>query len=290
MILEPAAMRDTLFHYKLDGRANSRRPGAHAGRHGGAGHEFLAHARLFDHPDPRRLDLRASVRAGSDAWLVRTYHQRAATAVYAVVDVSASMACGAPRKIDVAADFAASMAESAFRTGDAAGLIAYDGAPRADLYQPAQHRRMAGQAMAAMLRQASPARTPGCGLAAALRPLAGRQALVFLVSDFHWPLPQVAEALALLARAWVVPLVVWDSTEAAPPAANAFVRLRDAESGQLRSLWLTPGLRGQWQQAIATRRSQLAALFATRNLRPLYLCGAFDAAALSRYFAEGERQ
>lgn len=281
-------MREAIFHYKVGGRAGGRRPGAHAGRSSGAGNEFLAHARLFDHPDPRRLDLRASLRAGGDEWLVRTHRQRAAVTVNAVVDVSASMACGMPRKLDIAAAFVESMGSSAFKTGDAAGLCAFDGAARHDLYRPAQHSRMIGHTMGNLIRDASPAGTPGCGLSAALRPLAGRQSMVFLLSDFHWPLAQMAAALDQLASAWVVPVVIWDPSEVAPPKENAFVRLRDAETGHLRSLWLTPRLRRQWQEKIDQRRSELEALFATRNLRPLYLSGAFDADAVSQYFIEGE--
>lgn len=112
--------------------------------------------------------------------------------------------------------------------------------------------------------------------------------MVFLISDFHWPLALMAEALDLLASAWVVPVVLWDAGEVAPPASNAFVRLRDAETGRLRSLWLTPRLRRQWLEKIDQRRSALDALFATRNLRPLYVSGCFDADTVSQYFIEGE--
>ena len=285
----PPDINDTTFHYRVGGRADGRRPGAHAGRTGGTGNAFLAHARLFDHPDPRRLDLRASLRAGTNEWLVRTYRQRAAVTLLAVVDVSASMAYGSPRKLDVAADFVASMGDSAYQTGDTAGLLAFDSATREDLYQPPRHSRVIGQAMAAQLRAAAPARAPGCGVQAALQPLAGREALVFLVSDFHWPLKQVAAALDLLVRAWVVPLVLWDEQEMQPPALPHFVRLRDAESGALRSLWLTPRLRRQWQEQLAERRRQLDVLFAKRQLHPLYLTGHYDPIQLSQYFLEGAR-
>lgn len=281
-------MSDAIFEYQVGGRAGGRRPGAHAGRAGGAGNEFLVHARLFDHPDPRRLDLRASLRAGGDAWLVRTHRQRTAIPVHAAVDVSASMACGSPAKLALAAAFVASMADSAFKHGDAAGLCGFDNSARDDLYRPAQHSRTASQAMAQLIRNAGPARGPGCGVLDALQPLVARQALVFLVSDFHWPLARIGAALDLLSAAWVVPLVIWDASETSPPAANAFVRLRDAESGSLRSLWLTPALRRQWQASIDARRNQLDTLFASRNLRPLHLSGRYDATAVSHYFIEGQ--
>jgi hypothetical protein len=275
------------FHYRLGGRAAGRRPGAHAARAAGAGNEFLAHARLFDHPDPRRLDLRASLRTVSDDWLVRTHRQRAAVSVHAVVDVSASMDTGLPGKREVAAAFVEAMGSSAFQAGDAAGLCAFDGRARTDLYRPARHARMVGHTMAALLRAAPAAATPGCGLAEALMPLAGKRALVFLVSDFHWPLAHTAAALELLASAWVVPIVLWDASETSPPPLNAFVRLRDAESGRLRALWVTARLRLQWQLQIAQRRAALEAVFAARDLRGFHVSGSFDAAALTRYFLDG---
>lgn len=275
-----------VFHYRIDGRAAGRRPGAHAGRAAGAGHDFLAHARLFDHPDPRRLDLRASLRSGGTDWLVRTHRQRSAITLQAVVDVSASMACGAPRKLDIAASLVESMGSSAFKTGDAAGLTAFDRTVRHDLCRPAQHSRAIGASMASLLRAAQPGSGAGCGVLDALQPLAGRQAMVFLVSDFHWPPEILSAALALLAHAWVVPVVIWDTAETTPPGAASFVRLRDAETGQRRSLWLTPRLRDQWIERVAARRRELDALFAARQLRALYVSGHFDAAQVSAYFLD----
>ncbi|KAB7631796.1 MxaS protein, partial [Verminephrobacter sp. Larva24] len=47
------------FHYRLPARAGGFRPGSHLGRSLGPGQEFATHVRLFDNPDPRRIDLRA---------------------------------------------------------------------------------------------------------------------------------------------------------------------------------------------------------------------------------------
>jgi uncharacterized protein (DUF58 family) len=282
-------MSDAIFYYRIPGRAGGYRPGAHAGRMAGTGNEFKSHARLSDCPDPRRLDLRASLRAGRDEWLVRLYRQRAAVPVHAVVDVSASMEVGAPRrKLDVAASFVEIMGNSAFKVGDPAGLRAFDGGSREDLFVPARHSRGAGQAMASLIAQSerAPARSQGCGLVSALQTLAGRHGLVFLVSDFHWPLKEMAAALDLLERAWVVPLVIWDPSEISPPDTTGFVRLRDAERGQVRPVWLNSALRDKWVAGIAARRQELNTLFASRRLRPIFVTGAFTAEALSQYFLE----
>lgn len=280
-------MDASTFVYRIPGRTGGQRPGAHAARTTGSGNEFSSHAKLFDVPDPRRLDLRASLRSAQSEWLVRTYRQRAAIPVIAAVDVSPSMAIGAPlRKLDLAAQFVGTMADSAFQVGDAAGMIGFDGAARADLYVPSMHGRGAGRLMREAISHASPVTRTGCGLAAAVQTLAGRDALVFIVSDYHWPLEHLSEALDILERAWVVPLVIWDPSETTPPSQNGFLRLQDAEGGQGRPLWVNAALRRRWTDSVQARRDELNRLFASRNLRPLYFHGSVSTDTLSQYFLE----
>jgi hypothetical protein len=275
------------FHYRLPRRAAGQRPGSHPGSSLGAGQEFVTHMSLYDRPDPRRLDLRASVRSATGDWLVRVNRQRVGITVQALVDVSASMGFGARRnKIDVAADFIESLAHSAARVGDALGMLAFDRRERADLCVPATLSRGLGHAMADSLRGRD--LTPGGieGLEDALQQLAGREALVFLVSDFHWPLDRLGTALDQLSHAFVVPVVVWDPAETEPPPHDAIAPMRDAENGLRRTLFLRPRLRAQWRAAVADRRAALETLFAARDLRPFFIQGAFDAEAMSDYFFE----
>lgn len=286
-VAEPEAIDESVFYYRVPGRSTSQRPGAHKALTGGAGTEFHSHVRLFDHPDPRRLDLHASLRSGRDEWLVRSHRQRAAMPVYAVVDVSASMHVGAPRrKLDTVAAFLESLGNSAFKAGDPAGMCAFDGDSREDLFVSVRHSRGVGGEMAAVVTRAPLGRAAGSGLLPALQRLAGRQALVFLVSDFHWPLGSLSDALDVLERAWVVPIIVWDPSEAEPPAADGFVRVRDAETGDARPLWVNASMRRRWRDEIDARRGQIDAIFDARRIQPLYFTGGFDADALSRYFLE----
>lgn len=275
------------FHYRLPYRVGSWRPGAHPGSRLGAGQEFVSHMSLYARPDPRRLDLHASLRDLSGDWLVRVHRQRASVPVHAVVDVSASMAFGARKaKLQVAADFVEALGQSAGRVGDAVGMVAFDAAERADLFLPAVVSRGVGALMGSVIRQAETAARGSEGLEAALQRIAGRRGLVFLVSDFHWPLERLNAGLDLLAHACVVPIIVWDTAEIEPPAPDALAQLRDAETGALRTLWLRPKLRRQWRDAVAHRRTQLDSLFAARAIRPFYVVGAFDAEAMSQYFLE----
>jgi uncharacterized protein (DUF58 family) len=298
------------FHYRLRGRVSGQRPGSHPGSSIGAGQEFVSHKSLYDRPDPRRLDLRASLRGLNDEWLVRVNRQRAGASVRALVDVSASMMFGSRRpKLHVVADFIEALGLSTFRVGDAVGMMAFDEAERTDLFVPARVSRGMGSLMGTALREACERggadgaayatgtsfsrRTPtdkrlSDGLEDAASRLAGQQGLVFLVSDFHWPLERLDIALDLLAHAGVVPVVVWDPAETEPPTRNSLASLRDAESGAHRTLWLRPRLREQWRRGVEQRRAEIDGFFAAHAILPFYMEGTFDADALSRYFFEAD--
>lgn len=152
------------FHYRLPGRAGGFRPGSHPGSSFGAGQQFAMHARLVDHPDPRRLDLRASVQSVRGDWLVRLHLQRVAVPVQVVVDVSASMHFGKERsKLDVVADFVEALGFSAFRSGDRVGMTAFDTDEREDLFVPPRYGRGGAEIMSAMLRAARTGSAGGNG-------------------------------------------------------------------------------------------------------------------------------
>ena len=278
------------FHYRLPMRSGGFRPGAHRGSRFGTGHEFAMHGRLLDYPDPRRLDLRASLRAASQDWLVQVHLQRAAAQVQAVVDVSASMRFGAGRtKLQVAADFVDALGHSAFRAGDSLGMLAFDAGPRDDLFMPARYGRGVGNALATMLRESTTIATgndPATALRHVVSALAGRQALVFLVSDFHWPLEALPAVLDGLTHACVVPIVVWDGAEISPPETGRLLAVSDAEFAGRRTLWLRRSVRERWREAVVRRRAELGAMLAARGIRPFYVENAFDPEAMSRYFLE----
>lgn len=285
------------FHYRLRHAVTGNRPGSHPASTLGAGHRFAGHARLFDIPDPRRIDLRASLRDVRREWLVRTHLQRAAIPVYAVVDVSASMLFGARLpKLVRAADFVGSMGDSAYRAGDPAGLIAFEASDADPIDMPARHHRGIGSLMADHLRalagrEPGPGPAPGresrVGLQQAIERLTDQAALVFLVSDFHWPLERLGPALDALSSASVVPMVVWDRAEIEPPGASGLLNVVDAETRAVRTLMVGGSLRERWLERVGRRRRVLDALFAARELRPFHLIDRFDPMALSRYFMEG---
>jgi uncharacterized protein (DUF58 family) len=117
--------------YRLAWRSPSPRAGVHRGRHDGSGGRFRDLVPILNHPDPRRVDLRATIRDPSAQLFVRRFDQPAAIALYALVDVSASMGVGdGGDKLGTASALVGALAASARKAGDAFGLIGFDGVPR----------------------------------------------------------------------------------------------------------------------------------------------------------------
>ena len=219
--------------------------------------------------------------------LARVASERKAVPVYAVADLSGSMGFeGERRRLDVLADFVESLAWSAWRTGDAFGFVGCDEVVRFDWLMPLMRAQGVGAELAHRLRRFEPTGRHAKGLQHAGTLLRRQRSLVFLLSDFHLPLPELEHLLAGLAHHETVPVVLWDRAEFAPPDASAgrLAVLADAESGRRRTLWLRAAVRDQWRKLFEQRHEELARLFQRRRLRPLYVLDGFDADAVSAHF------
>ena len=281
----PAALAIREVHYRAGAPVLGHFPGHHRSTRGESGFEFHGHASMLDAPDPRRLDLHASLRDPFGDWRVRIYRQRMSIPVVVVADLSASMGfSGRARKLGVLADFVDSLAWSAWRTADSFGFIGCDSSVRADLLQPQSRARGAGAEIARKLRLLQPQGRDARGLLAAPRHLSRQRALLFLVSDFHLPLKLIVAVLEAFSLHEVVPTVLWDPLEFGLSSPRGLVRVIDPESGQQRLVWWRPALRARWEAAHAQRREALSQLFRSRRLKPLFLEGGYDADVVTRHF------
>lgn len=273
------------LHYRVGAPTLGHFPGHHRSARGDSGFEFRGHAALLDAPDPRRLDLHASLRDPFGNWIVRVYSQRKAISVVVVADLSASMAfVGAHRKVDVLADFVDSLSWSAWRTGDSFGFVGCDSAVREDVLLPPTRARGMGGALATTLRTLRLQGRSAQGLSVAHRYLGRQRSLVFLVSDYHLPLPEVEAVMASMAHHDLVPVVLWDPREFGLTSRRGLAQVIDAESGVTRLLWWRPALREKWLAAQLQRRDALLQIFRAHRLKPLFIEGGFDADAVTRHF------
>ncbi len=270
------------FHYRIAWRASSAHPGHHRSRTAGGGYEFHGHVALHSGADPRHLDIRASLCDPFGEFKVRQFLQTSLIPVVVLSDLSASMAIGT--KPALLARISAAIAYSAYRTGDPFGFVAVSGNGHSAIHHPPRRRRGLALDLSRQLRQS---RFEGPGLAAApdLTGLVGnRSALVFLLSDFHFPLTRLETLLERLRPHDVVPVVLWLSQEWTPPARWGWARLRDPESGQRQGWLLHPGSGPRLRQAFEHRRRQLTAVCRHHGRPPFFVEDRFCPHAFSRYF------
>ncbi len=273
------------IHYKIAWRARGNFPGHHSSQQKGGGLQFRNHAPLIDAQDPRRFDVHASLRDPFEQIQVRIYRQTGAIPVFVVADLSASMNfVGANSKPKILVELVASLSDSVYRTGDRFGFIGATDQHSVPWWLPATTNRAAGNELTAQLRTCQPAAENSEGLLKAAELIGARRALVFVVSDFHFPFPLLEQVLASLAHHDVVPTLLWDRHEYEQLPRFGLVRIADRETQRSRLLLLRPSLRKRVKEEFVARRAHLEQIFGRYGRAPLVLKNGFDADEVTHYF------
>lgn len=274
------------FQYRAPWPAGSYHPGSHHGIQRGGGYELHGILPLHVAGDPRRFDLRASLRDPFGVLQVRVFKQRSAIPVILLADVSASLSfVGQTRKFDLLIEFANSLACSAFRVGDPFSFTACDSVVRKELSLPRSRTRGVGALVAERLRHFAPSGADATGLLAGAEQVAGARALVFVVSDYHLPIGLLRQVLDRLCPHAVVPVVLVDSGEGRVPGVG-ISHLYDPETKARRTILLRRSWAKRFEINLHEHRERLIRCFADHDLRPLYVIDKFEAEAVSRYFYE----
>ena len=273
------------FSYHIGWRNRGRHPGRHASTQRGMGMEFIGHTSLLNYPDPRRIDLRQTLRDPMEQVHVRLFNQKSATPVYVICDLSGSMNFGSKtRKIRQAADIAESIARSATRNADPFGFVGFDDVVREDWISTQSFKSQRAIELAERLKDYHPLAVSGAGITDVWRFLPRERSLVFMISDFHMPMPLLEEALSNLTRHHIVPVVLWDDAEYKNLPDFGITAVTDPESGQKRTLLLRKKLRNKIIDSFEARREAIYALFMQFDMPPFYVEGDFDADMLTEYF------
>ena len=168
--------------YRVRWKAHGLRPGAFRGVEAGSGDHIRASLPLHGNADPRRLDLRATMRDPFGTIWVREFEQNAALKVAALDDMSASMGfVGRHDKVEEMRRVAVAIAQAAWRNGDAFGFFGANESPRAALTLPVRVNRGAAAWVARRLADVAPEGESARGLVRTVPLLPRRRALVFVV-------------------------------------------------------------------------------------------------------------
>lgn len=291
-----AAFEPRQFFYNINWRSKTYHAGATLTAHHGNGSDFAGFASLLACPDPKRIDIRASVRTVPRQWLVRTYLERAAIHVYAIVDVSSSMFFqGQANLRQQVTEFVSALAWSVTRQGDAFGMRAAN-----DIQQVAWHllptfqpgtAHVVAQNITHYWQQPDPhigaSGHSASAMPAAIESIGPQRALVFLLSDFYWPEALMQRVLKAGLPHDVIPVVLRDRAATVDLPAFGWARLRDMETGEERSWMLRRRLHQQIAEHAQQQADTLNTCFLNAGTRaPLWLGPDWRAEDVSRHLME----
>ena len=275
-------MTETLF-YRLPWQSSSVYPGAHPGQMIGAGQLFKRHEPLIASPDPRRIDLRASVLDPFFGYRVRVYQQQSTVNVYVLADMSASM--GYADKQQTLIQFLLTAANSAFGYGDKFGFIGCTERIEHRWLLPAcQHLGSVSALIKQLERLTFTGTANGLQNAAAFLP--AERSLVFLLSDCHFPLPQLRAVLGSLQGHDVIPLVLWNQDEYATLPNWGLIAFQDMENNATRTLFMRPALRQKIIAAYQQRQHDLKHIFRAFGSEPLFITERYSTQTINRYLQQ----
>lgn len=275
------------FTYQVPWKSSSQHFGDHRGTQRGLGFEFRGNVSLVDYPDARRMDLRQTLRDPYEQVQVKVFNQDNTTPVYAICDLSGSMQYqGQQRKIDRAKEIAASIASSAFNAGDVFSFIAYDSAVIESYTLPLSHHLHQSLEVIDQLHQHAGTYVGGEGILEVPQYLSQNRGLVFWISDFHMPLPLIEEALNMMSRHQVIPVVLWDPMEYRNLPKFGFGTMIDPETGMRRTVFFREALTEKFKAAFAQRQATLEHLFLKFEYPPLFMESAYTPAVITHYFEQ----
>jgi len=273
------------FSYHINWRSHSRRPGRHRSNQRGMGMEFRGHTTLLAYPDPRRIDIRQTIRDPLEQVYVRIFNQKSATPVFVLCDMSGSMQYGSQqKKLEIAADITQSVAQSATHNGDPIGFIGFDDSVREDWLCTLSARPHVAIEMAERLKTYQPAEVSSTALIDTVRLLPRERSLIFLVSDFHMPMADLEEALILMLGHHIIPVVLWDTSEYADLPDFGITNVTDPETGAKRTLFLRKEYKDRILKSFADRRLLIEKLFLQFDMQPFFVENHFDPDLLTDYF------
>ena len=266
----------------------SPNPGVHASLLSGGTDEFSGLVSLIANPQPRHIDVRASIQNPLGQWMVRSFRQRSSISVQVIADLSGSMSYrGETDKKKTLARLVASIAHSAYREGDRFGFLGAGSELIASLTLPCRVYKGGVPELFSRLQQYECKGHGTKGLQDAADQLGRTRSLVFLISDFHHTIEDLNVLARKLSRHDVVPVVIWDRTEFETLPDFGLVVLEDPETGERRRLFMRPTLKQAFLERFATRRRELDEVFQPLGRSPLFLTGRFSGDELTRYFLMG---
>lgn len=281
------AFQSPLVHYRIRWKPAGHQPGANKGVSAGIGDQLRSLVLLRDHPDPKRLDLRASLRDPFERLWVRDFNLNAALKVVVLIDSSKSMAyVGKVTRMQVVEDITAQLALSAYKAGDAFGVFTANELLNRDVMLPPRANRGAWLWVKQRISKITPQGKNAIGMLKAASMLPQKRSLVFIISDYRWPSGHLKQLLKKLSHHDVVPILLQDPAEVDALPKNGIAIVKDLETGEGKFVWMRQHLRKKITLARQQHVHEIKAVCQQFGCVPFIVNGIFKASNLTKYFME----
>lgn len=274
------------FNYHINWKSKAIHPGRHKSDQRGMGIEFAGHSNLLDYPDPRRIDLRMTMRDPMDQIYVRIFNQRSATPVIIFNDLSASMSFGHTSKLERAAEIAEIIKNSAYQNSDAIGLVGFHDNIDDGWIAPLSYRPYFAESLIKKIPLEKNHNRGSNGILKLHRYLPKDHTLIFFISDFHIPIDEINLFLNNTRKHTVVPVILWDKGEYSSLPKFGITTMTDPETMEEKTILLRKKLIKNIIAKFNQRKSKLIKLFNSFDAPPFFVEDEFNPDDMTHYFNE----
>ncbi len=275
------------FDYHINWRTKGHHPGQHKSNQRGMGIEFAGHSNLIDYPDPRRIDIRQSMRDPLEQIYVRIFNQRSTTPVMVVTDLSSSMNYGLKRtKLNLASEIGTVISNSVISRSDALGFIGFNEHTETKWWSPLSYRPHKTQLLIKRLKDHNSIGSGHKGIKNIFRIIPRDHTLIFLISDFHMPIKDIEHSLSRLTKHTIVPIILWNRTEYEDLPRFGIISITDPESGLEKTIFLRKTMLKKIKEQFKRRKKELEKIFLKYNSPPFFVNDRFEALEMTKYFNE----
>jgi len=275
------------FDYHISWKSKGHHPGQHKSAQRGMGIEFAGHATLLDYPDPRRIDIRQTIRDPFEQIQVRIFNQRSATPVMIITDLSASMNFGSQKtKLEHASEIATVITNSVVAKSDAIGFIGIEDNINPQWVARLSYKPYKTQNLINRLSNYQAKKGGHRGIKSVYQFLPKDKTLIFFISDFHIPIKDIKEGFSLLNRHQVVPIVLWNKSEYENLPSFGILTVNDPESGKESTMLLRKNMNKRIQRNFNERKKLLEKTFIQLNSPAFFVGEEFKPLQMTEYFNE----
>lgn len=275
------------FDYHINWKSSGHHPGQHKSAQRGMGIEFCGHSTLLDYPDPRRIDIRQTIRDPFEQIQVRIFNQRSATPVMIIADLSSSMNFGSEKsKLVSTSEIATIICNSVTAKSDAIGFIGIEDEINLEWVARLSYRSYRTQNLIDRLCSYRPNKSGHQGLKSVYQLLPKDKTLIFFISDFHMPIEDIKDSFGLLSRNRIVPIVLWNKSEYENLPNFGIITINDPESGAESTMFLRKKMISRIKENFSERKKLLQKTFLEFNSPAFFVEDKFEPLLMTEYFNE----